>query len=151
MLESGGFFFEFPFCGCGFLPSLPTPPPPSDKEDYDNDDDIDLHRPPNSIQRAVVALSKDLNWPFEPLLRPARHDILHGLTYLQREANMKSSIFKWIYWTQPLTCCLEALMVNQRGVFIKCSDADLIPGIPSASIANQGFPFPSPATLNIGC
>lgn len=34
-------------------------------------------------------------------------------------------------------------MVNQlEGVFIKCSEADLIPGIPSASIENKGFSLP---------
>lgn len=63
--------------------------------------------------------------------------------YLQPESNMKSWVFKWIYWAQPLTYCLEALMVNQlEGVFIKCSEEDLIPGIPSASIANKGFSLP---------
>jgi len=63
---------------------------------------------------------------------------------------MKSWVFKWTYGVQPLAYGLEVLMVSQlEGVFIKCSETDLIPGIPSASIANKGSPPRKKKSLKI--
>ncbi|CAZ83268.1 unnamed protein product [Tuber melanosporum] len=90
-----------------------------------------------AFNRAVGAFSRDLN----AAIRTAffgLHVMIFFTGYLQPEGNMKSWVFKWIYWAQPLTYCLEALMVNQlEGVFIRCSEDQLIPDIPSASVANK--------------
>ncbi|PWW73362.1 hypothetical protein C7212DRAFT_235753 [Tuber magnatum] len=90
-----------------------------------------------AFNRAVGAFSKDLNVAIRTAFF-GLHVMIFFTGYLQPESNMKSWVFRWIYWAQPLTYCLEALMINQlEGVFIRCSEDHLIPGIPSASVANK--------------
>lgn len=63
--------------------------------------------------------------------------------YMQTYSNMKSWVYKWIFWASPVTYSQEALMLNQlHGVELQCSPSQLIPGVSGASIANQGMSTP---------
>lgn len=59
--------------------------------------------------------------------------------YMQTYSNMKSWVYKWIFWASPISYSQEVLMLNQlHGVDLECSPSQLIPGVTGASLANQG-------------
>lgn len=59
--------------------------------------------------------------------------------YMQTYSNMKSWVYKWIFWASPVSYSQEVLMLNQlHGVDLECSPSQLIPGVSGASLVNQG-------------
>ncbi|KAL7273145.1 ATP-binding cassette transporter snq2 [Rhizina undulata] len=90
-----------------------------------------------AFYRAVGSFSKDLNVS----IRFAYFGLnVFGMFagYMQTYSNMKSWVYKWIFWVHPLTYSQESVMVNQfHGMELECSPSHLIPGVPGASIVNQ--------------
>lgn len=88
--------------------------------------------------RAIGAFSKDINISIR-IAYLFLNIIALFAGYMQPYHTMKSWVYKWIFWAQPITYALEAVMVNQfDGVDLDCSPAHLIPQIPGVSILNQG-------------
>lgn len=58
--------------------------------------------------------------------------------YMQPYHTMKSWVYKWIYWANPLMYSMEAVLVNQfDGLELACSPSQLVPAVPGASPENQ--------------
>ncbi|KAF8247515.1 hypothetical protein K440DRAFT_550851 [Wilcoxina mikolae CBS 423.85] len=87
--------------------------------------------------RAIGSFSKNINVAIR-LAFLGLNVIALFAGYMQPYKTMKSWVYKWIYWANPLAYSLEAVMINQfHGMELACSPAHLVPGVPGASIKNQ--------------
>ena len=90
-----------------------------------------------AFYRAIGAFSKDLNVSIRIAFLFLNILALFA-GYMQPFHTMKSWVYKWIYWADPIHYGLEALMVNQLdGLDLTCEPSHLVPNIPGASIMNQ--------------
>lgn len=90
-----------------------------------------------AFYRIVGVFSKDINVAIR-LAFMCLNVIAVFAGYMQPYGVMKSWVYKWIYWVNPLSYSLEAVMINQfHGLLLACSASHLVPGIPGASIENQ--------------
>lgn len=92
-----------------------------------------------AFYRVLGAFSKDMNVSIRMVFISLSVLALFA-GYMQPFQTMKSWVYKWIYWANPIHYALEALMVNQlHGLDLDCSPIHLIPGVLGASIKNQGM------------
>ncbi|KAI5776697.1 ABC-2 type transporter-domain-containing protein [Geopyxis carbonaria] len=90
-----------------------------------------------AFYRAIGAFSKDMNVSIR-LAFLGLNVVALFAGYVQPFKNMKSWVYKWIFYVNPISYAQEAVMVNQfRGLELECSPSQLIPGVPGASIENQ--------------
>jgi ATP-binding cassette subfamily G (WHITE) protein 2 (SNQ2) len=92
-----------------------------------------------AFYRAIGAFSRDFNVAIRIAFLGLNITSLFA-GYAQPYQTMKSWVYKWIYWANPLMYSLEAVMVNQfNDMELACTPSQLVPGVPGASPENQGM------------